>query len=201
MVRLLIAEDAHMVRGALVALLNLEPDFTVVAEIGHGDEIVPTARRTRPDVALIDVGLPGTDGLTAAVKLRATLPECRTLILTSTARPAVVRRSLDAGLEGLLLKDAPPDRLAAAVRDVMTGQRVYDQDMTLEALTLGSGILTARETEVLARAADGHDAGHIAAQLHLSAGTVRNYLTAIVNKLNARNRVDAIRMAREDGLI
>ncbi|MFF1446503.1 response regulator [Streptomyces sp. NPDC058295] len=201
MIRLLIAEDVHMVRGALVALLQLEPDFAVVAEVGHGDEILPAARRTRPEVAVVDVGLPGTDGLTAALELRKVLPDCRTVILTSSGRPAVVRRALDAGLEGLLLKDSPPERLAAAIRDVMSGQRVFDPHMTLDALDLSTQILTLRETEVLERAADGLDASHIAEQLHLSIGTVRNYLTGIVSKLNARNRIDAIRMAREAGII
>ncbi|MEU1404367.1 response regulator transcription factor [Streptomyces sp. NPDC005728] len=201
MIRLLIAEDVHMVRGALVALLKLEPDFAVVAEVGHGDEILPAARRTRPEVAVVDVGLPGTDGLTAAIELRKVLPDCRTVILTSNGRPAIVRRALDNGLEGLLLKDSPPERLAAAIRDVMSGQRVFDPHMTLDALDLSAQILTLRETEVLQRAADGLDASHIAEQLHLSIGTVRNYLTRIVSKLNARNRVDAIRMAREAGII
>lgn len=190
-----------MVRGALVALLKLEPDFAVVAEVGHGDEILPAARRTRPEVAVVDVGLPGTDGLTAAIELRKVLPDCRTVILTSNGRPAIVRRALDNGLEGLLLKDSPPERLAAAIRDVMSGQRVFDPHMTLDALDLSAQILTLRETEVLQRAADGLDASHIAEQLHLSIGTVRNYLTRIVSKLNARNRVDAIRMAREAGII
>lgn len=190
-----------MVRGALVALLRLEPDFAVVAEVGHGDDIVPAARRTLPDVAVLDVGLPGTDGLTAAAELRKALPESRTIILTGMGGPSVIRRSLDARLDGLLLKDSPPERLAAAIRDVMAGQRVFDPGMTLDALELGTQILTPREAEVLRRTADGHDAPHIAKELHLSVGTVRNYLTAIVNKLNARNRVDAIRIARESGVI
>ncbi|MEU5439073.1 response regulator transcription factor [Streptomyces sp. NPDC020719] len=201
MIRLLVAEDVHMVRGALVALLELEADFTVVAEVGRGDEIVPTALRSRPTVVILDVDLPGTDGLTAAEQLRKSLPECRILVLTGIGRPAMLRRALDGRVDGLLLKDSPPDELADAVRKVMAGQRVFDSGLALSALDSGARLLTPRETEVLRLTADGHDAGHIARQLHLSVGTVRNYLTTIVSKLNARNRIDAIRTAREFGLL
>jgi two-component system response regulator DesR len=197
----MVAEDAHMVRGALVALLELEPDFEVVTEVSRGDDIVPAALRTQPNVAILDVGLPGTDGLTAAAELGRVLPECRRVLLTGIARPAIVRRALHERLDGLLLKDAPSHELADAVRKVMAGRRVFDSELALTAMEADTGLLTARETDVLRLAADGLDAGHIARQLHLSVGTVRNYLTAIVSKLNARNRVDAIKKARESHIL
>jgi two-component system, NarL family, response regulator DesR len=198
-IRVLIAEDMHMVRGALVALLNLESDIEVVAEVASGEEIVPTARSTHPDVAVIDIDLPGKDGLTAATELHVDLPECRTLILTSLGRPGTLRRALAARVGGFLLKDAPADKLANAIRGVAVGRRVVDSDLALAAWDSTDCPLTGREIEVLRMAADGANAVDIAARLYLSAGTVRNYLTTIVAKLNARNRVDAIRIAREAG--
>ncbi|EME97422.1 response regulator transcription factor [Streptomyces mobaraensis NBRC 13819 = DSM 40847] len=199
MIRILLAEDMHMVRGALVALLDLEPDIEVVCQLERGDEIVEAALRHRPDVAVIDIDLPGTDGLTAAAELRERLPECRTLILTNLGRPGTLRRALAAHVSGYLLKDAPPDELAAAIRRVAAGQRAIDPELALAAWGGAESPLTARETEVLRLAAEGAEAGEIAARLHLSAGTVRNYLTTVVTKLNARNRVDAIRIARDSG--
>ncbi|WP_282702195.1 response regulator transcription factor [Streptomyces sp. CC219B] len=199
MIRILLAEDMHMVRGALVALLALERDLTVVAEVDRGDRIVPTALECRPDVAIIDVDLPGLDGLSAAAQLSRELPSCRTLILTSLGRPGTLRKALAAQVGGFLLKDAPPDRLADAVRDVRAGKRVIDPQLALAALDNGENPLTPRETEVLRMAADGAEAADIARLLFLSVGTVRNYLTTVVTKLNARNRVDAIRVARENG--
>lgn len=190
-----------MVRGALVALLELEPDLTVVASIDRGDEIVPMAKKLRPDVAIIDIDLPYVDGLTAAETLHRELPSCRTLILTSLGRPGTLRRALTAHVSGFLLKDAPPERLAEAVRGVVAGQRVIDPQLALAAWDGQANPLSQREAEVLRLAATGRDAREIAAMLHLSVGTVRNYLTTIVNKLNARNRVDAIRIAREAGWI
>ncbi|MFE9253846.1 DNA-binding response regulator [Streptomyces sp. NPDC006879] len=200
-VKILLAEDVHMVRGALVALLELEPDLEVVASVDRGDLIVPSALETRPDVAIVDIDLPGTDGLTAAAELHGQLPECRTLILTSLGRPGTLRRAMAARVSGFLLKDSPPSRLAQAVRAVAAGQRVIDPELALSAWEAPDNPLSPRETQVLRIAARGADAAEIAEQLFLTQGTVRNYLTAIVDKLHARNRIDAIRIAEEAGWI
>jgi two-component system, NarL family, response regulator DesR len=199
MIRILLAEDMHMVRGALVALLDLEPDIEVVAEVESGDQIIPMVRLHRPDVAVIDIDLPVLDGLTAAGTIRSTMPQVRTLMLTSLARPGTLRRALAAGVDGFILKDAPPAKLAAAIRDVAAGRRVVDSQLALAAWDRGESPLTDRELEVLRLAANGTDAPDIARALSLSAGTVRNYLTTIVTKLDARNRVDAIRIASDAG--
>lgn len=201
MIRILLAEDMHMVRGALVALLDLEDDFEVVAEIARGDEVVPTALDVRPDVAVIDIDLPGLDGLSAAARLRAELPGCRTLILTALGRPGTLRRAMAAQVSGFLRKDESPRRLADAIRRVHGGGRVVDPELAMAAWGGAENPLTERETEVLRLAADGHDADEIAGMLHLTIGTVRNYLTSVVTKLHARNRVDAIRIARENDWI
>lgn len=199
MIKVMIAEDVHMVRGALVALLRLESDIEVVAEVAGGNEIMPAARATRPDVAVIDIDLPGKDGLTAATELHEQLPETRTLILTSLGRPGTLRRALAAKVGGFLLKDAPPDKLASAIREVAVGRRVVDSELALAAWDSADCPLTGREIEVLRMAADGANAVDIAGRLYLSAGTVRNYLTTAVTRLNARNRVDAIRIAKDAG--
>jgi two-component system, NarL family, response regulator DesR len=199
MIRVLLAEDMHMVRGALVALLDLEADIEVVAEVESGDLIVPMVKKHQPDVAVIDIDLPILDGLTAASTIRESLPGVRTLMLTSLARPGTLRRALAAGVDGFILKDAPPAKLAAAIRDVAAGRRVVDSQLALAAWDSGECPLTERELEVLRLAARGTDAPEIARILSLSAGTVRNYLTAVVAKLDARNRVDAIRIASEAG--
>lgn len=199
MIRILLAEDMHMVRGALVALLNLEDDLKVIAELECGDQILSTAREYRPDVAIIDIDLPGLDGLSAAKLLHERLPECRTLILTSLGRPGTLRRAMSAHVAGFLLKDAPPTDLAQAVRRIVVGERVIDPQLALAAWGGRESPLTIRETEVLQMAAQGSEPQEVAEQLHLSVGTVRNYLTTVVTKLNARNRVDAIRIARESG--
>ncbi|MBL7253382.1 response regulator transcription factor [Paractinoplanes lichenicola] len=199
MIRILLAEDMHMVRGALVALLNLEDDLQVIAELERGDQILSTARELRPDVAIIDIDLPGLDGLSAAELLQAQVPDCRTLILTSLGRPGTLRRAMSARVAGFLLKDAPPSELAQAVRRVVAGQRVVDPQLALAAWGETDSPLTTRETEVLQLAAQGSEPHEIAKSLRLSVGTVRNYLTTVVTKLNARNRVDAIRIARESG--
>jgi len=201
MIDVLLAEDMHMVRGALVALLSLEPDIRVVAEVASGDEILPAARRHHPNVAVIDIDLPGIDGLSAAAELHEKLPECRTLILTSLGRPGTLRRAMSARVGGFMLKDAPAAELADAIRGVASGRRVVDSQLALAAWDSAECPLTPREVEVLRLAADGEDAVEIAARLYLSAGTVRNYLTTIVSKLNARNRVDAIRLARNAGWV
>ncbi|MEV6329957.1 response regulator transcription factor [Streptomyces sp. NPDC051909] len=200
-IKILLAEDVHMVRGALVALLELEPDLQVVASVPRGDLIVPSALEARPDVAVIDIDLPGVDGLTAAAELHDRVPDCRTLILTSLGRPGTLRRAMAARVSGFLLKDSPPTRLAQAVRSVAAGQRVIDPELALSAWEAPDNPLSPRETQVLRLAARGADAVEIADHLFLTQGTVRNYLTAIVDKLNARNRIDAIRIAEEAGWI
>jgi two-component system response regulator DesR len=196
-IRVLLAEDMHMVRGALVALLNLESDIEVVAEVASGDEILPTAKSVQPDVAVIDIDLPGKDGLTAATEIHESLPGVHTLILTSLGKPGTVRRALDAKVNGFLLKDAPSDKLANAVRSVAVGRRVIDSELALAAWETDECPLTPREIEVLRLTARGRNVADIAAELFLSPGTVRNYLAAVVTKLNARNRVNAIRIATE----
>jgi len=198
-IKVLLAEDVHMLRGALVALLNLEPDIRVVAEVASGDEVLPAALKYQPDVAIIDIDLPGKDGLTVSVEIHASLPDCRVLILTSLGRPGTVRRALDARVDGFMVKDTPSDKLANAVRQVKAGRRVIDSELALTAWDAEGCPLAPREVQILRLAADGHNVADIAAQLFLSAGTVRNYLTAAVTKLNARNRVDAIRIAKEAG--
>jgi two-component system response regulator DesR len=200
-IRLIIAEDVPMLRGALVALMELEQDLSVVAEVGNGNDILPTALEHRPDIAVIDIDLPGTDGLTAAAKLRSCLPSCRVLIITSLGNPAALRRALAAQVDGYVLKDALPSELAQAIRKVAAGQRVIDPQLALMAWDGPAQQLTPREVDVLRLAAAGEDVRVIAKELHLSIGTVRNYLTTIVHKLGARNRVDAVRIARDNGVI
>nr|AKT74265.1 TxnRg4 [Streptomyces bottropensis] len=200
-VRVLIAEDVAMLREALVALLDLEWDLEVVAAVARGDAIVPTALRTQPDVAVIDINLPGIDGLSAATELHRELPNCRTIMLTGLGRAGTLRRALDARVSGFLLKDSDPHRLAHAIRAVAAGQRAIDPELALSAWDVQESPLTRRELEVLRLAAQGAEAEEIAGRLFLSRGTVRNYLTSIVTKLNARNRVDAIRIAEQAGWI
>ncbi|MGH3243427.1 MAG: response regulator transcription factor [Spirillospora sp.] len=199
MIKVLLADDHHVVRSALAALLNLEPDLTVVAEVDRGDEVLPAARASRPDVAVLDVDMPGLDGLAAAAALHDALPQVTALILTGHGKPGHLRRALSAGVRGFLLKTSPPEELAAGIRAVAAGQRVLDPKLALTAWDIADNPLTPRETDVLRLAAEGAEAPEIAARLHLSAGTVRNYLTAVVTKLNARNRTDAARIAREAG--
>jgi two-component system response regulator DesR len=200
-IRLIIAEDVPMLRGALVALLELEQDLSVVAEVGNGNDILAAALEFRPDIAVIDIDLPGTDGLTAAAKLRSCLSSCRVLIITSLGNPAALRRALAAQVDGFILKDALPSELAQAIRKVAAGQRVIDPQLALMAWDGPAQQLTPREVTVLRLAAAGEDVRAIAKELHLSVGTVRNYLTTIVHKLGARNRVDAVRIARDNGVI
>jgi two-component system, NarL family, response regulator DesR len=197
--KILLAEDVAMIRGALVALIELEPDLKVVAAIENGTDIVPTALCCLPDVAIIDIDLAGLDGLTAAAQLHEKLPSCRTLILTNLGRAGTLRRALAANVSGYLLKDAPPQELATAIRNVAAGRRVIDPQLALSTWEGDQNPLSPREHEVLRLAADGAEPDEIAATLHLSAGTVRNYLTSIVTKMQARNRVEAIRHAYEAG--
>lgn len=199
MIRVLLAEDQGMVRGALATLLDLEPDLEVVAQVGSGDRVVAEALRATPDVALLDIEMPGLDGLTAAARLREALPACRVLILTTFGRPGYLRRALDAGASGFLVKDGPAEHLADAIRQVLSGRRVVDPALALAALSAGQSPLSERERDVLATAAGGASAPEIARTLHLSEGTVRNYLSSAIRKTGARNRVEAARTATENG--
>jgi two-component system, NarL family, response regulator DesR len=198
-IKVLIAEDMHLIRGALVALLSLEDDMDVVAELERGDEIIATALRVRPDVAVVDIDLPGLDGLTAAEQLHEARPECRTLILTGLSQPGNLLRALKAHVRGFIVKDAPADSLADGIRRVAAGHRVIDPDLVAAALETGASPLTGRESDVLRAAEDGITTSEIAGRLALSPATVRNYLSNAITKTGARNRIDAIRIARDAG--
>ncbi|MFB4270587.1 DNA-binding response regulator [Nonomuraea sp. GTA35] len=199
MIRVLLAEDMRILREALAGLLRLEADLDVVAEVEHGDAIVPAALEHRPDVAVIDIQLPGMDGLDAAARLRERLPSCRALILTAIGRPANLRRGIAAEVAGFMLKDAGPDELVSAIRTVAAGGRVLDPQLAYAALGAAGSPLSEREADVLRLTARGATPREVAGQLHLTYGTVRNYLASAVTKLHARNRVDAIRIATEAG--
>ncbi len=199
MIKVLLAEDMHMLRGALVALLDLEPDIVVVANVPNGNDVLALARKLRPDVAVLDIGLPGRDGLSIAEDLRTEVPDCRTVILTNSSRPAMVRRALDIRVNAYLLKDSPSERLIQAIREVAAGRRVISNDLALAAWESEESPLSSREIEILRFAADGHRVGEIATSLFLSPGTVSNYLSRVATKLGARNRIDAIRIARDAG--
>jgi two-component system response regulator DesR len=198
-IKVLIAEDMHLIRGALVALLSLEEDMEVVAELDRGDGIVDAAVATRPDVAVLDIDLPGMDGLTAAGLLHERLPECRALILTGLSQPGHLLRALQVHVRGFIVKDAPATTLADGIRRVAAGERVIDPDLVVAALETGVSPLTARETDVLRAAEDGIATDEIAGKLSLSPATVRNYLSNAITKVGARNRIDAIRIARNAG--
>jgi two-component system, NarL family, response regulator DesR len=198
-VRIMIAEDQTMVRQALVALLELEPDIEVVAQAATGDEALAMARKHEPDVAVLDIEMPGPTGIEVAQRLQATAFAGQVVIVTTFDRPGYLRAAMAAGASGFLLKDAPAADLAAAIRQVAAGQRVVDPSLAAAALAQGDSPLTERETEVLAAAA-GHDAiADIAARLHLSNGTVRNHLSAAIQKLGARNRAEAVQIAQQKG--
>jgi two-component system response regulator DesR len=198
-IRLLIADDQALVRGALAALLDLEADLTVVAEVGRGDEVVAAAREHRPDVALLDVEMPGIDGIAAAAELRKALPSCKVLMVTTFGRPGYLRRAMAAGASGFVVKDTPARQLADAVRRIAAGLRVVDPTLAAETLARGTSPLTPRETDVLRAASDGGTVADIAAQLALSEGTVRNHLSAAIGKTGARTRAEAVRLADENG--
>jgi two-component system response regulator DesR len=197
--RLLLADDQHLVRTALAALLELEDDFSVVAQVGRGDEVVAAAKEHRPDIALLDIEMPGLDGLAAAAALSHELPSCRVLILTTFGRAGYLRRAMESGALGFLVKDAPAEQLAAAVRRVAAGERVVDPALAAATLAGGVSPLTARERDVLVAARDGATVADIAAKLFLSEGTVRNYLSSAIAKVGARNRIEALRGAEERG--
>jgi two-component system response regulator DesR len=198
-VRVLLAEDQAMVRGAIAALLALEEDIEIVAEASRGDEVVDLALESGPDVALLDVEMPGGDGLDAAAALREKLPSCRVIILTTFGRAGYLKRAMENGATGFLLKDAPSSELAKAIHRVMRGERVVDPDLAALALSAGDNPLTEREREVLAASEGGATIEDVAARLYLSEGTVRNYLSAAIKKLGTRNRVEAARLAEKRG--
>ncbi|MEV4094593.1 response regulator transcription factor [Streptosporangium saharense] len=192
----------HLIRGALAALIELEDDMRVVGEVATGREAVTLGLELRPEVVVLDIQLPGElDGLDAAGELRERAPECGLLMLTSAGRPETLRRALEIGAHGFMLKDAPPARLAEAIRRVYAGETVVDPGLAAAAITGRPNPLSPREAEVLRRAGEGADLAEIATELFLSRGTVRNYLGAIVTKLDARNRLDAVRIAAENGWI
>ena len=199
MIRVLLAEDQAMVRGALAALLRLEGDIEVVAEVDRGDAVLEKALAVRPDVALLDIEMPGEDGIHAAEQLRAALPGCRVLMLTTFGRAGYLRRAMDGGAVGFLLKDAPASALATAIRRALRGERVVDPDLALSALSQGVNPLTLRERQVLAASKDGATVADLAERLFLSEGTVRNHLSVAIQKLGARNRVQAAKLAEDKG--
>jgi two-component system response regulator DesR len=198
-IRILLADDQHLVRGALAALLSLESDLEVVGEVGRGDEVLQSVRELRPDVVLLDVEMPGLDGLAAASVLTTEAPETRVLIVTTFGRPGFLRRAMESGALGFVVKDAPAEQLADAVRRVARGERVVDPALAAQTLAEGTSPLTGRERDVLTAARDGATVGDIAAKLVLSEGTVRNYLSSAITKTSARNRVEALRIADERG--
>ena len=199
MIRLLIADDQALVRGALAALLALEPDIDVVAQVGRGDEVAAAGASCRADVALLDIEMPGLDGIEACAALRTAVPGCRVLIVTTFGRPGYLKRAMRAGASGFVVKDTPATQLADAVRRVSQGLRVVDPVLAAESLAQGDSPLTERETDVLAAAQTGGSVADIAGMLHLSEGTVRNHLSSAIGKTGGRNRADAARIADENG--
>jgi two-component system response regulator DesR len=198
-IRVLLAEDQSMVREALAALLGLEPDIEVVAQVARGDEVLAAARAHPVDVALLDIEMPGCTGIEAAARLRSELPEVKVVVLTTFGRPGYLRSAMEAGAHAFLVKDAPAAQLAEAVRRVLAGDRVIDPTLAAAALAEGANPLTDREREVLRAAADGRTNAELAAALNLSQGTVRNYLSVAIQKLAVRNRAEAVRVAQDKG--
>lgn len=199
LIRVLLAEDQTMVRTALASLLNLEPDIEVVAQVSRGDEVAGAAIASTPDVALLDIEMPGATGLDAADELRRVLPGCRVLILTTFGRPGYLRRAMEGGAAGFLLKDTPAGELAAAIRRAVAGERVVDPGLAAAALSQGESPLTPREHEVLLASREHATVADLASALYLSPGTVRNHLSSAMQKLDARNRAEAVRVAEEQG--
>jgi two-component system response regulator DesR len=199
MIRLLLADDQALVRGALTALLDLEPDLEVVSEVGTGDAVVAAVLEHRPDVALLDVEMPGLDGISATAAVRAAAPETKVLIVTTFGRPGYLRRALRAGASGFVVKDTPASQLADAVRRIHQGLRVVDPALATDSLLAGESPLTARESDVLRAARDGSSVAAIAKKLFLSEGTVRNHLSAAIGKTNAGNRAEAVLVADGNG--
>ena len=199
MIRVILADDQHLVRGALAALLSLEPDIAVVAEIDDGARVVTAAREHRPDVVLLDIEMPGLDGLAAAAQLAADMPGCRAVIVTTFGRPGYLRRAMEAGAVGFVVKDAPAHHLADTIRRVHAGEQVIDPVLAASALSAGPSPLTQRERDVLAACTDGATITDIAERLTLSTGTVRNYLSSAITKTHTRNRIEALRTAQRNG--
>ncbi len=198
-IRLLLADDQALVRSALAALLELENDFEVVAQVGRGDEVVAAALDARPDVALLDIEMPGVDGIAAATALTRELPSCRVIIVTTFGRPGYLRRAMESGALGFVVKDTEAEQLADAVRRVHSGERVVDPALAAATLAGGASPLTGRERDVLVAARDGATVADIARRLFLSEGTVRNYLSAAIAKTGTRNRLEAMRVADSRG--
>ncbi|MFC4010318.1 response regulator transcription factor [Nonomuraea purpurea] len=199
MIRVMLAEDQGMVRGALASLLGLEPDIEVVGEAADGEEALAVAAEVRPDIALLDIEMPGMDGLTACAEIIGRVPGCRVMILTTFGRPGYLRTAMEAGAVAFLVKDSPARELAAAIRRVQAGERVIDPGLAAAALSAGPNPLSPRERDVLEAAADGSTIGDIAGRLHLSEGTVRNYLSSAIQKTHARNRIEAVQRAKVQG--
>lgn len=198
-IRILLADDQALVRGALAALLSLEGDLEVVAEVGRGDEVVDRARASGADVCLLDIEMPGLDGIEVAARLAAELPGCRSLVVTTFGRPGYLRRALEAGASGFVVKDTPAGELAEAVRRVHAGLRVVDPALAAESIAGGHNPLTDRERAVLRESLEGATVATIAGRVHLSQGTVRNYLSSAIGKTGASTRVEAARVAQEHG--
>ena len=199
MIRVLLADDQALVRGALAAMLGLEADIEVVAQISSGDELLSAARTVQPDVALVDVQMPGKDGITAAAELHRAMPSCRIVVCTTFGRPGYLSRAMAAGAVGFVVKDAPPEQLVDAVRRVHAGLRVVDPALAAESLATGPSPLTDRERDVLRVASDGGTIADVARILSLSQGTVRNHLSSAIGKTGARTRAEAARVAEEHG--
>lgn len=198
-VRLVLADDQHLVRGALAALLALEPDLEVIGQVGRGDEVLAMVLDRRPDVLLLDVEMPGLDGLAVAAAVQSAAPQTRVLVLTTFGRPGYLRRAMEAGVLGFLVKDAPADQLADAVRRVARGERIVDPALAAATLAAGVSPLTGRERDVLVACRDGATAADIAGRLYLSEGTVRDYLSSAISKTGTRNRAEALRTAETKG--
>ncbi|WP_285735070.1 response regulator transcription factor [Kitasatospora phosalacinea] len=198
-VRVLLAEDQGMVREALAALLSLEDDLEVVAQVSRGDEVAAAVAEHQVDVAVLDIEMPGMTGIDACAEVRRARPRTKVVIATTFGRPGYLRRAMESGADAFLVKDAPAAELAEAIRRVLRGEKVIDPTLAAAALTEGANPLTGRERDVLAAAADGAVNADIAARLHLSEGTVRNYLSMAIQKTAARNRAEAVRIAREKG--
>ena len=199
MIRVLLAEDQGMMRGALAMLLGMEEDIEVIAQVEAGDRVVGVAMETKPDVALLDIEMPGRSGLDVAADLRGKLPSCKVLILTTFSRPGYLRRAMESGASGFLVKDGPVEELAGAIRKVLGGQQVIDPALAAAALSAGPNPLTDRERDVLTAAADGATVADIAQRLFLSESTVRNYLSSAIGKTGSRNRIEAVQAARANG--
>lgn len=199
MIRLLVADDQALVRGALAALLDLEPDLEVVGEVGRGDEVLDACRATHPDVVLMDVEMPGLDGLEASAEIRKSLPDIRILVVTTFGRPGFLRRAMQAGVQGFVVKDTPARQLADAVRRVHSGLRVVDPQLAADSLAFGESPLTPREADCLRAARGGGTIAQIAKEVFLSEGTVRNHLSAAMGKTGAATRAEAARIAEDNG--